>query len=81
MMKTLVVALSLVATPAFSQAVVVAQCGQSAFRVGSQHFPTMDPAGYLCVSTTTRAAAASAPDINSTSSSGHSGEAKKENQQ
>ena len=40
-------------TPAWSQAIVVATCGSGAYPVGQLHQLTMNPAGYLCVSTTT----------------------------
>ena len=40
-------------TPAWSQALVVATCGSGAYPVGQLHQLTMNPAGYLCVSTTT----------------------------
>ena len=40
-------------TPAWSQALVVATCGSGSYPVGQLHQLTMDPAGYLCVSTTT----------------------------
>ena len=35
------------------QAIVVATCGSGAYPVGQLHQLTMNPAGYLCVSTTT----------------------------
>ena len=54
MMKHLLfVSALLFVTPAWSQAIVVATCGTGAFTVGQLHQLTMDPAGYLCVSTTT----------------------------
>ena len=40
-------------TPAWSQAIVVATCGSGSYPVGQLHQLTMNPAGYLCVSTTT----------------------------
>ena len=58
-MKPLLFVLALLfVTPAWSQAIVVATCGSGAYPVGQLHQLTMDPAGYLCVSTTTTAAAA-----------------------
>ena len=56
-MKWLVLAvLAVTATAAHGQALVVATCGSGAYPVGQLHQLTMDPAGYLCVSTTTMAA-------------------------
>ena len=40
-------------TPAWSQAIVVATCGSGAYPVGTLQQLNMNPAGYLCVSTTT----------------------------
>ena len=45
--------LAVAATAAHGQAIVVATCGSGAYPVGQLHQLTMDPAGYLCVSTTT----------------------------
>ncbi len=56
-MKHLLFVLALLfVTPAWSQAIVVATCGSGAYTVGQLHQLTMNPAGYLCVSTTTTAA-------------------------
>ena len=53
-MKHLLFVLALLfVTPAWSQAIVVATCGSGAYPVGQLHQLTMNPAGYLCVSTTT----------------------------
>ncbi len=41
------------ASPALGQAVVVSACGAKTFPVGSVSYVTMNPQGYLCVSTTT----------------------------
>ena len=40
-------------TAAHGQAIVVSSCGTGAYPVGQLHQLTMNPAGYLCVSTTT----------------------------
>ena len=42
-------------TPAWSQAIVLSTCGSANYSaaIGQLHQLTMDPAGYLCVSTTT----------------------------
>ncbi len=56
-----VAALALLASPAFSQAVVVSACGAKTFTVGSTNYVTMNPQGYLCVSTTTRVVTTTAP--------------------
>ena len=53
MKHLLFVAALLLVTPAWSQALVVATCGSGAYPVGQLHQLTMNPAGYLCVSTTT----------------------------
>ena len=45
--------LAVAATSAHGQALVVATCGSGAYPVGQLHQLTMNPAGYLCVSTTT----------------------------
>ena len=58
MKHLLFVSALLFVTPAWSQAIVVATCGTGAFTVGQLHQLTMDPAGYLCVSTTTLAGTA-----------------------
>ena len=50
--------LAVAATSAHGQALVVATCGSGAYPVGQLHQLTMDPAGYLCVSTTTLAGTA-----------------------
>ena len=50
--------LAVAATAAHGQAIVVATCGTGAYTVGQLHQLTMDPAGYLCVSTTTLAGTA-----------------------
>ena len=61
-MKHLLFVLALLfVTPAWSQALVVATCGSGAYPVGQLHQLTMDPAGYLCVSTTTLAGTAQGP--------------------
>jgi hypothetical protein len=53
-MRWLVLAvLAVAATAAHGQAIVVATCGSGAYTVGQLHQLTMNPAGYLCVSTTT----------------------------
>ena len=53
-MRWLVLAvLAVAATAAHGQAIVVAICGSGAYTVGQLHQLTMNPAGYLCVSTTT----------------------------
>jgi hypothetical protein len=55
-MKYLFFVLSLLfVTPAWSQALVVATCGSGNYTadIGHLHQLTMNPAGYLCVSTTT----------------------------
>ena len=54
-MKRLVLIFGLVlsADAANAQAVVVSSCGAKTFAVGSQNYVTMNPQGYLCVSTTT----------------------------
>ena len=53
-MKHLLFVLALAfVTPAWGQALVVATCGSGAYTVGQLHQLTMNPAGYLCVSTTT----------------------------
>ena len=53
-MKWLILAvLAVAATAAHGQAIVLSACGTGAFTVGQLHQLTMDPAGYLCVSTTT----------------------------
>jgi hypothetical protein len=44
---------ALFVTPAWSQALVIATCGSGAYPIGQLHQLTMNPAGYLCVSTTT----------------------------
>lgn len=41
------------ASPACSQALVVSACGARTFTVGAKENLTMNPQGYLCVSTTT----------------------------
>ena len=57
MTRCLVLAvLAVAATAARGQAIVLSACGTGAFTVGQLHQLTMDPAGYLCVSTTTLAA-------------------------
>ena len=53
MKHLLFVSALLFVTPAWSQALVVATCGSGAYTVGQLHQLTMNPAGYLCVSTTT----------------------------
>ena len=53
MKHLLFVSALLFVTPAWSQAIVVATCGSGAYTVGQLHQLTMNPAGYLCVSTTT----------------------------
>jgi hypothetical protein len=53
MKHLLFVSALLFVTPAWSQAIVVATCGSGAYTVGKLHQLTMNPAGYLCVSTTT----------------------------
>jgi hypothetical protein len=55
LMKRFLLAAALVAlaSPAWPQAVVVSACGAKTFPVGSQNYVTMNPQGYLCVSTTT----------------------------
>ena len=53
MRHLLFVSALLFVTPAWSQALVVATCGSGAYTVGQLHQLTMNPAGYLCVSTTT----------------------------
>ena len=53
MMRWIALAALLAASPAYSQAVVVATCGSKTFAVGSQNYVTMNTLGYLCVSTTT----------------------------
>jgi hypothetical protein len=53
MRSLLFVSALLFVTPAWSQALVVATCGSGAYTVGQLHQLTMNPAGYLCVSTTT----------------------------
>jgi hypothetical protein len=53
MKHLLFVSAFLFVTPAWSQAIVVATCGSGAYTVGQLHQLTMNPAGYLCVSTTT----------------------------
>ena len=53
MKHLLFVSALLFVTPAWSQAIVVATCGSGAYPVGQLHQLTMNPAGYLCVSTTT----------------------------
>jgi hypothetical protein len=53
--------LAVAATAAHGQAIVVATCGSGAYPVGQLHQLTMNPAGYLCVSTTTMAATEAAP--------------------
>ena len=53
-MRSLLFVLALAfVTPAWGQAIVIATCGSGAYPVGQLHQLTMDPAGYLCVSTTT----------------------------
>ena len=54
-MKRFLLALGLMlcAGAANAQAVVVSACGAKTFAVGSQNYVTMNPQGYLCVSTTT----------------------------
>jgi hypothetical protein len=53
-MKHLLFVLALLfVTAAHGQAIVVATCGSGAYPVGQLHQLTMNPAGYLCVSTTT----------------------------
>jgi hypothetical protein len=53
-MKHLFFVLALVfVTSAHGQALVVSACGAGAYPVGQLHQLTMNPAGYLCVSTTT----------------------------
>ena len=49
------------ATAAHGQAVVLSACGTGSYPVGQLHQLTMDPAGYLCVSTTTTAASSGLP--------------------
>jgi hypothetical protein len=58
MKHLLFVSALLFVTPAWSQALVVATCGSGAYTVGQLHQLTMNPAGYLCVSTTTMREAA-----------------------
>jgi hypothetical protein len=53
MKHLLFVSALLFVTPAWSQAIVVATCGSGSYPVGQLHQLTMNPAGYLCVSTTT----------------------------
>jgi hypothetical protein len=50
--------LGLIATPAWGQAIVLSACGTGNYTnaIGTLHQLTMDPAGYLCVSTTTTTA-------------------------
>ena len=56
-MKRLLLTFSLLApVPAFAQAIVISACGTGSYTVGQLHQLTMNPAGYLCVSTTTMAA-------------------------
>ena len=54
-MKRFLLAAALVAlaSSAYPQAVVVSACGAKTFTVGSTNYVTMNPQGYLCVSTTT----------------------------
>ena len=53
-MKHLLFVLALLfVTAAHGQAIVLSACGTGAFTVGQLHQLTMNPAGYLCVSTTT----------------------------
>lgn len=53
-MRRFCLALALLApVPAFAQALVVPTCGSGTYTPGQLHQLTMDPAGYLCVSTTT----------------------------
>jgi hypothetical protein len=44
---------ALFVTAAHGQALVIATCGSGSYPVGQLHQLTMNPAGYLCVSTTT----------------------------
>jgi hypothetical protein len=61
-MRWLVLAvLAVAATAAHGQAIVVATCGSGAYTVGQLHQLTMNPAGYLCVSTTTLLRGADVP--------------------
>lgn len=57
MRKLLVLACLVFSTPSFGQAVVLSACGTgttaTGFVVGQLHPLTMNPAGYLCVSSTT----------------------------
>jgi hypothetical protein len=53
--------LAVAATAAHGQAIVVATCGSGAYPVGQLHQLTMNPAGYLCVSTTSVLRGAEAP--------------------
>jgi hypothetical protein len=52
-MRWILLALLLAPIPASAQAVVVSACGAKTFTVGSTNYVTMNPQGYLCVSTTT----------------------------
>ena len=61
MKHLLFVSALLFVTPAWSQAIVVATCGSGAYTVGQLHQLTMNPAGYLCVSTTSVLRGADAP--------------------
>ena len=52
MKHLLFVSALLFVTPAWSQALVISTCGSGSYTVGQLHQLTMNPAGYLCVSTT-----------------------------
>ena len=63
-MRWLFLALLLLApAPAFAQAIVISACGTGSYTVGQLHQLTMNPAGYLCVSTTTMAATSAQPPV------------------